>query len=114
MKSESLKLNKDFKRVYGRGKAYVHPVLVTYITKNRLGYPRIGITAGKKLGNAVTRNRAKRVILAAWYGCREQVCTGVDIVFVARSATARAKSTKLSQVLLSQLSAAGLLNGTQE
>ncbi len=114
MKSESLKLNKDFKRVYGRGKAYVHPVLVTYVTKNRLCYPRIGITAGKKLGNAVTRNRAKRVILAAWYGCRHRVCTGVDIVFVARSATARVKSTKVSQVLLSQLSAAGLLNGTQE
>ena len=44
--------NKDFRTLYYRGKSQVHPVLVTYVRKNRLGYPRAGITTGKKIGGA--------------------------------------------------------------
>ena len=41
----------------------------------------MGITVSKKIGNAVCRNRAKRVLN------EPQLCTGVDFVFVARSKT---------------------------
>lgn len=52
-----LHTNKDFRTLYYRGKSQVHPGLVTYVRRNRLGIPRAGITASKKLGNAVQRNR---------------------------------------------------------
>ena len=45
--------NKDFRTLYYRGKSQVHPALVTYVRKNRLGYPRAGITTRHKLGGAV-------------------------------------------------------------
>ncbi len=57
--------NWQFNRVYGRGKSYVHPHCVLYVAKNRLGYTRIGLTATKKVGHAVQRNRARRIMRAA-------------------------------------------------
>lgn len=36
-KKQPLKLNKEFKRLYFKGKSAVHPLIVTYASKNRLG-----------------------------------------------------------------------------
>ena len=93
--------NRDFKRLYHRGKHQVHPLLVTYGMKNRTGFHRVGITTSKKIGNAVERNRARRIIRAAW---REAAASlelpqGWDFVFVARSKTPAAKSTQLVPIM---------------
>lgn len=53
----SLKLNHVFRRLYGRGKSAVNPCLAVYCRKNNLGYSRLGLTVGVKLGKAVVRNR---------------------------------------------------------
>ena len=45
----TLKENKDFRRLYHRGKSYVSPVLVTYVMKNRKAGLRIGFTTSKKI-----------------------------------------------------------------
>ena len=108
-KIETLKLNKDFKRLYGRGKSFVHPVLVTYVMRNRTGHCRIGITTGKKVGNAVLRNRARRVIFAAYREVEPLITGGYDIVFVARSKTPFTKSTDICRVLVKQLSEIGAI-----
>ena len=57
---------------------------------------RIGITSGKKIGKAVKRNRARRVIRAAYYQLNSRVKGGFDIVFVARTKTTE---VKMQQVL---------------
>lgn len=82
---EKLKLNKEFRRVYGRGEPFVYPGFVVYILKTRSAKVRLGITAGKKIGGAVQRNRAKRLITAAFRECLPNINNGCDIVFVARS-----------------------------
>lgn len=53
----------------------------------------MGITAGKKVGSAVDRNRAKRVIIAAFRQLLPYVSGGYDFVFVARTRTSKVKST---------------------
>lgn len=110
MDAVKLNLNKDFRRLYGRGKSQVHPLLVTYIIPNRRGLIRYGITTGKKVGGAVERNRARRVIEAA---ARESFgsvdCGGADIVFVARSRTVAAKSYDVASVMKKHLKAGGLI-----
>ena len=49
-----------------RGTSYANPALVTYFMKNRAGICRIGITTSKKIGNAVERNKSRRLIRAAF------------------------------------------------
>lgn len=112
----TLHLNKDFRRLYGRGKSKVHPALVTYVMKNRAGFCRIGVTTGKKVGCAVQRNRARRVIMAAWRTLCPHIDGGYDMVFVARTRTPQVKSTELTKVMRRQLVSLGILpqNGGQQ
>lgn len=102
-KKTTLKLNRDFRRLYYKGSSAVHPLIVTYASKNRLGYNRIGITVTKKIGKAVCRNRCKRIIRAAFAQVNTQIEQGWDFVFVARMKTPQEKSTELEPVLKKQI-----------
>ncbi len=104
-----LKLNKEFKRAYGRGRSYVHPAFVTYVVPNKSGVCRIGITTSKKIGCAVERNRARRVLTAAFRCCIADVSTGCDIVFVARRRAVTEKSTVIADAMCGHLEKAGVL-----
>ena len=75
---------------------------------NRLGYPRIGITTGKKIGCAVQRSRARRVIREGVRPLISQI-GGYDIVFVARARTPEMKSTQLTPVILKHLKQLGVI-----
>ena len=99
MRYRTLTQNKEFSRIYARGKSYVHPNLVLYVAKNRLGYTRIGLTATKKVGHAVQRNRARRIMRAALSEHLSQNIGGYDIILVARARTPYLKSTQLSKTL---------------
>lgn len=100
--------NRDFSRTYARGRCFVHPQLVMYVAKNRCGYTRVGLTATKKVGHAVQRNRARRVMRAALCEHLSQNVGGYDIILVARAQTARLKSTQLSHTVGKLLAKAGL------
>lgn len=104
-----LNMNKDFRTLYYRGKSQVHPLLVTYVRRNRLGHPRAGITTGKKVGKAVQRNRCRRVIREAYRSLLPEIRGGWDFVFVARGRTCSAKSTDVRRVMEAQLKKAGVL-----
>ena len=108
MKYRAICKNKEFSRVYSRGKSYVTPLVVVYILKNRLGRTRIGLTATKKVGKAVARNRARRVMRAALAATLPREVGGYDIILVARAATPKVKSTKLEKPLRKIFSSAGL------
>lgn len=108
MKYRPLVRNNDFTRAYKRGKNYVHSHLVLYVNKNRVGYTRVGITCSKKVGNAVMRNRARRVLRHALYQALPLDVGPVDIVLVARGRTPFLKSTQLARTLRTLLGQAGL------
>lgn len=88
----TLKENRDFSRLYKKGKCFVSPVLVTYVLKNKTNNLRFGITTGKKIGNAVKRSRSRRVIRESYYELCDNVRPGYDFVFVARGKTPFVKS----------------------
>ena len=108
MRHESLVRNGDFARAYNKGKNWVHPHIVVYKNKNRVGYTRVGITTSKKVGNAVQRNRARRVIRAALAEVLPANVGGFDFVFVARGQTPRLKSPQLAKTLRALLQQAGV------
>ena len=101
--------NSDFRRVYARGKSFASPAVVTYVFKNRIGYNRFGITAGKKIGNSVERNRSRRVIRAAFLELHDSFEKGYDIIFVARGKTKYLKSTAVKKAIYEQLRSAGVI-----
>ena len=108
---ETLKLNGDFRRAYGRGKSLSAPALVTYALRSRHGKCRYGITASKKVGNAVERVRCRRVIREALRTLvmDEPLRGSWDLVFVARGKTKYMKSTQIQSVMREQLRNLGVL-----
>ena len=88
--------NNDFRRIYARGKSYVSPLVVVYALKNRTKNVRVGITTSKKVGNAVQRNRSRRVIREAFRALAPRVRPGFDLVLVARTRAISAPWPKLT------------------
>lgn len=84
-KTVSIKSNREFIRVYKKGKFYAGKYVVLYALQNGLRINRIGITASRKTGNSVKRNRIKRLIRENYRLSEEMVKTGYDLVFVVRS-----------------------------
>jgi len=105
----TLTRNGDFKRMYHRGKSSVGSCLVTYAMKSRTGRVRYGITTSKKIGKAVQRNRARRVIAEAFRLLVPELNLSTDLVFVARGKTCHVKSTMIQREMKKQLTALGLI-----
>ena len=84
LKTISLKKNRDFGRVYRRSKHYAGKYLIVYSYKNRLRSNRLGITASKKAGNSVKRNRLRRLVRENYRLYESGLEVGFDIVFVVR------------------------------
>ena len=53
--------------------------------------PRLGITASRRVGNAVVRSRAKRLIREAFRATRELWPAGIDLVVIVKRATGESK-----------------------
>jgi ribonuclease P protein component len=84
-KTEALKKNYEFARIYGKGKFFPGKYLVLYLMKNRMEINRLGVSVGKKIGKSVTRNRVKRLIRESYRHWEPYIPAGFDIVITARS-----------------------------
>ena len=83
-----LSRSEDFKRVRLTGKSYAHPlvVLVARGRDNKNNQLRVGVAAGKTVGTAVDRNRAKRLLREAMRPLLPSLGSGWDLILIARPA----------------------------
>jgi ribonuclease P protein component len=79
---ERIRRRPDFERVYNDGARINGRFLTLFVLTTSRPTPRFGVAATRKLGNAVERNRAKR--LAREIFRRHKIVGGYDIVVVAR------------------------------
>lgn len=93
--TQVLKDSAVFSRIYKKGSRTSGAGAAVYFMPNRRPYNRFGITAGKKIGGAVLRNRAKRILRAAYRKNELILPIGYDIVAVARPDILKLKSTNL-------------------
>jgi ribonuclease P protein component len=100
----------DFKRVRRSGKSYAHPLIVLYVLKSEHPVTRVGVTASTTVGNAVRRNRVKRLLRAAMNTLLPVTEPGSDLMLIARSPLAEANLDQTCVALSSLLKRAGLLS----
>ncbi|MFZ3577669.1 ribonuclease P protein component [Virgibacillus sp. DJP39] len=87
-KAYRIKDNEEFQDVFKKGKSFANRQLVLYyMDKVGQTHFRVGISVGKKIGNAVTRNRIKRHLRHAFQDLDEYISKSTDIVIIARQPT---------------------------
>ncbi len=100
--TDVLKESKVFSSCY-KAKYVSCSFAVCYFKRNKTALNRFGITAGKKTGCAVQRNRAKRIIRAAYRNCEKYVPIGYDMVFVARKEILEKKSDDVEWFIMKRV-----------
>lgn len=103
-----LRRPKEFRRVWSAGRSWVHALLVLWALPNDLDHVRVGITASRKVGNAVARNRARRLLREAARHLYPHIAAGWDLVLVARPTLATVKEHQVENALQFMLDLAGL------
>jgi ribonuclease P protein component len=98
----------DFKRVRQSGKSYAHPLVVLVAQAGELPRVRVGVTAGRMVGNAIQRNRAKRLLREAMRPVLPDLPSGWDLILIARPGAARASLEETRMALTTLLHRAGL------
>jgi ribonuclease P protein component len=118
--------SEDFKRVRRSGKSYAHPLVVlivqthdkrsatpalSVIGGSPMDQPRVkvGVAAGRTVGTAVTRNRAKRLLREAMRSLIPNIATDLDLILIARPGLVSATLEETRQALLTLLQRAQIL-----
>ena len=109
LKKEILRKNGDFSSIYKKGKSVGDSFVVIFYRKNHLPYSRIAFLASKKVGNSVTRNRARRLMKESYRQINERIATGYDIIFIARKTIINSKCADVKKSIEAAAKRAGIL-----
>ena len=113
--------SEDFKRVRRSGKSYAHPLVVLIVQthdkrSNPAGQPRIkvGVAAGRTVGTAVYRNRAKRLLREAMRTLMPSIAPGLDLILIARAGLVSATLDDARRALINLLQRAQIYTPQHE
>ena len=80
LKTDRILKRDSFRRVYEKGRKIQARYFTAFVLSGSGSQPRLGITATRKTGNSVERNRARRLVREAFRRNKWLVPPGVDIV----------------------------------
>ncbi|HEX6593317.1 MAG TPA: ribonuclease P protein component [Bacillota bacterium] len=102
--------NKEFQCIFKTGKSFANRQLVIYYRKKpHQKHFRVGLSVGKKIGNAVTRNRIKRYLRQAFHELEDQIFPEYDMIIIARQPTKQMSFHEMKKSLRHLLSKVHLL-----
>ena len=105
----------DYDNVYEKGKVLRNNTLVLYyVQTNRPGATRLGITVSHKHGNAVARNRLKRLVRESFRKSLPDLVPGYDIVVHYRRSSSRVDYANVLTSLKALLAKAGIRKSNEE
>jgi ribonuclease P protein component len=96
LKIDRIRKRKDYLALSRYGHRYSNHMLVFNYRTNTIERNRLGITVSKKVGNAVTRNRIKRIIRDYFRLHRDQLGMGIDLNIMVRSDSGKASAETLA------------------
>jgi ribonuclease P protein component len=105
-KSKRLLSNEQFKAALAEGRRLRNELLTVYIAQNNCGYARLGVSVGKNAGNAVIRNRLKRLLREAFRLNQHGIPAGLDYLVLFSGRKESVKSISFEQLQASFLSLA--------
>lgn len=104
----SLRHARDIRRVMRGGTSLTSGRVVVYVAP-REGPSRAAVVTGKRVGGAVARNRARRLLREAWRALRSDVEEGHDLVLMARGPFGSARTPELVREVEELFRRAGLI-----
>jgi ribonuclease P protein component len=81
---QHLKKARDFERLHQEASKFFSYSLLCFAQKNTLSYHRLGLSVSKKLGNAVERNRIKRILREAFRLHQHEIPPGYDFLWIGK------------------------------
>lgn len=110
-KSERLRYGHEFRRIYQQGRCCVGRVAVLYVcerTEPAKPARRVGVVSGRRLGGAVKRNRARRLLREVYRRHKSRLKENIELVMVARPALLELSWAEIERELLRQFAEAGI------
>lgn len=105
-----LRQGRDFARVKARGRRVVSNCLIAnWVVLPKGTVTRMGVVTGRKLGNAVVRSRARRLLRESFRIHQHELRQPLDLVLVARPSIVGKRFVEVEAALLSALLHGGLL-----
>jgi len=83
--TSTIKENSEFTRIYKNGRYFSGKYLILYVLSGKPGCIEIGLTASRKVGKSVRRNRLKRLIKENYRQFEQYLHTGSKFVYVIRA-----------------------------
>lgn len=106
---QRLRSSRTFREAYDQGNKWVGRRMVLYLRKGEEASLRLGVVASRKVGGAVARARAKRLLREAFRLQRHRFSGTQDVVLIARRAILDVKTPEVENELLVLAGRAGLL-----
>jgi ribonuclease P protein component len=109
-----LKAGRDFNRLRRQGERLVCGCLIANWRESApASASRLGVITGARIGNAVVRSRARRLLRESFRLHQHELARPLDLVLVARPSIAGKAFAEVERVFLTTLRKAGLLKGTR-
>ena len=103
-----LRNREDFSRIYRNGKSFANSQFVVYWSRSMKAEPfRLGVSASKKIGNAVVRNRMRRLVKEIVRQHTERIAGQLDFIVIVRKPAVGMKMKELEKSMLHVLNGQG-------